>query len=97
MKIAALLLLLSLRAFCQSPPPKDISGTWIAKMESPMMGETEFVYEIKIAPNGKITDLTGSGDLTYFIIIGLLAVGAALTFVSRRLAAAPREVVAVPT
>lgn len=37
--------------------------------------------------NGKITDLTGSGDLTYFIIIGLLAVGAALTFVSRRLAA----------
>ncbi len=47
--------------------------------------------------NGKITDLTGSGDLTYFIIIGLLAVGAALTFVSRRLAAAPREVVAVPT
>lgn len=36
--------------------------------------------------NGKITDLTGSGDLTYFIIIGLLAVGAALTFVSRRLA-----------
>jgi MFS family permease len=43
--------------------------------------------------NGKITDLTGSGDLTYFIIIGLLALGAVLTFVSRRLAAAPREAV----
>jgi MFS family permease len=42
--------------------------------------------------NGKITDLTGSGDLTYFIIIGLLAIGAALTFVSRRLATARPEV-----
>ena len=39
--------------------------------------------------NGKITDITGSGDTTYFLIIGLLAVGAALTFVSRKLAAAP--------
>jgi hypothetical protein len=38
--------------------------------------------------NGKITDLTGSGDLTYSIIIALLCLGAALTFVSRRLAAA---------
>jgi MFS family permease len=37
--------------------------------------------------NGKITDVTGSGDLTYFIIIGLLVLGGALTFVSRRLAA----------
>jgi MFS family permease len=44
--------------------------------------------------NGKITDLTGSGDLTYFIIIALLGVGAALTFVSRRLAAAPVPAVA---
>ena len=38
--------------------------------------------------NGKITDMTGSGDLAYFIIIGMLAVGAALTFVSRSLARA---------
>ena len=36
--------------------------------------------------NGKITDLTGSNDLTYFFIIGLLIIGAALTFVSRKLA-----------
>ncbi len=42
--------------------------------------------------NGKITNLTGSGDLTYFIIIALLVLGAVLTFVSRRLAQAPREV-----
>src|SRR5262249_32753181 len=39
--------------------------------------------------NGKITDITGSGDLTYFIIVGLLVLGAALTFLSRRLASAP--------
>jgi len=38
--------------------------------------------------NGKITDLTGSGDLTYFVILGLLGLGAALTFVSRNLARA---------
>ena len=45
--------------------------------------------------NGKITDVTGSGDTTYFVIIGLLAVGAALTFVSRKLAAGPAPVPAV--
>jgi len=33
--------------------------------------------------NGKIKDTTGSGDLSYFIIIGLLLAGAALTFVSK--------------
>jgi MFS family permease len=33
--------------------------------------------------NGKISDRTGSGDLTFFIILGLLALGAMLTFVSR--------------
>lgn len=38
--------------------------------------------------NGRIIDVTGSGDLTYFIITGMLVVGAALTFVSRRLGAA---------
>jgi MFS family permease len=38
--------------------------------------------------NGRITDLTGSGDITYFFIVGLLVAGAALTFVSRHLAAA---------
>jgi MFS family permease len=39
--------------------------------------------------NGKITDVTGSSAPTYFIILGLLTVGAALTFVSRRLTVAP--------
>ena len=36
--------------------------------------------------NGRITDLTGSGDLSHFIISGLLLLGAALTFLSRSLA-----------
>jgi MFS family permease len=38
-----------------------------------------------IAPwaNGRIKDVTGSNDLTYFVIISLLLTGAALTFVSR--------------
>jgi MFS transporter, OFA family, oxalate/formate antiporter len=38
-----------------------------------------------IAPwvNGRIKDVSGSNDLTYFLIIGLLLTGAALTFVSR--------------
>lgn len=36
--------------------------------------------------NGRITDLTGSGDLSHYIIGGMLALGAALTFVSRSLA-----------
>ena len=41
--------------------------------------------------NGRITDLTGTNELTYFIIIGMLPFGgillftAGLTFVSRRL------------
>jgi len=33
--------------------------------------------------NGIITDLTGSGDLSYFIIIGMLLAAGALTFLSR--------------
>jgi len=41
--------------------------------------------------NGKITDMTGSGNLTYFVILGLLVVGALLTFVSRKLAAVRPE------
>jgi MFS family permease len=36
--------------------------------------------------NGQIKDATGSQDLTYFIIIGLMALAAAMTFVSRALA-----------
>jgi nitrate/nitrite transporter NarK len=36
--------------------------------------------------NGRITDLTGSGNLSFFIIGGMLVAGAALTFVSRSLA-----------
>jgi hypothetical protein len=44
--------------------------------------------------NGKITDLTGSGDLTYFVILGLLVFGAVLTFVSRSLAVGAAKVVA---
>ncbi|MGE5342429.1 MAG: OFA family MFS transporter [Candidatus Omnitrophota bacterium] len=36
--------------------------------------------------NGFIKDVTQSNNLTYFIIIGLLFIGAGLTFVSRRLA-----------
>jgi hypothetical protein len=55
MKIAVLLIL-SLSAFCQTgAPPKDISGTWIAKSENAMMGETEFVYELKVDSAGRIT------------------------------------------
>jgi alpha-galactosidase len=33
----------------------DISGTWIAKTENPMMGEVEYVYELKVDAGGKIT------------------------------------------
>ncbi len=36
--------------------------------------------------NGRIKDITGNNNLTYFIIIALLLVGAGLTFVSRKLA-----------
>lgn len=36
--------------------------------------------------NGRIKDLTGTNDLAYFLIIGMLMISAALTFVSRRLA-----------
>ncbi len=36
--------------------------------------------------NGQIKDATGSQDLTYFIIIGLMVLAAAMTFVSRALA-----------
>lgn len=36
--------------------------------------------------NGRITDLTGSGDLSHWIISAMLVLGAALTFVSRSLA-----------
>jgi MFS family permease len=35
--------------------------------------------------NGRIIDATGSNNLTYFIIIGMLVIGAGLTFISRRL------------
>ena len=37
--------------------------------------------------HGRIKDVTGSNDLTYFIIIGMLLAAAALTFVSRAIAA----------
>jgi len=37
--------------------------------------------------NGKIKDITGSSELSYFIIIGVLIGGAVLTFVSRSVAA----------
>jgi len=37
--------------------------------------------------NGKIKDVTGSNDITFFIIIVMLLVGALLTFVSRSVAA----------
>jgi alpha-galactosidase len=33
----------------------DISGTWVAKTENPMMGEVEYVYELKVDASGKIT------------------------------------------
>ena len=33
----------------------DISGTWIAKTENPMMGEVEYVYELKVDASGTIT------------------------------------------
>ena len=39
--------------------------------------------------NGRIKDATGSNDLTYFIIIGVLLVGAGLTFVSKAQAKQP--------
>ena len=52
-------LLLTVSALCllaQNPtPPKDISGTWVAKMTNPMMGDVEIVYELKVDPTGKIT------------------------------------------
>src|SRR6187551_1865778 len=35
-------------------PAKDISGTWVGKRSSPMDGEMEFVYEIKVR-GGTIT------------------------------------------
>ena len=35
---------------------------------------------------GRIKDATGKDDLGYFLVIGLLALGALLTFVSRALA-----------
>jgi hypothetical protein len=31
----------------QAASAADISGTWVAKTESPMMGEVEYVYELK--------------------------------------------------
>src|ERR1017187_8589054 len=33
----------------------DISGTWVAKTENPMMGAVECVYELKVDASGKIT------------------------------------------
>jgi alpha-galactosidase len=33
----------------------DISGTWVSKTENPMMGEVEYVYELKGDASGKIT------------------------------------------
>jgi MFS family permease len=46
--------------------------------------------------NGRITDMTGSDSLTYFIIATLLVLGAAATFVSRSLAAARPKLTAEP-
>lgn len=37
-----------------APPAKDISGTWIARMTSPM-GEMEIVFVLKMAPDGKVS------------------------------------------
>jgi alpha-galactosidase len=45
--------LLSVGALLFWPQSKDISGTWVAKRETPM-GEMEIVYELKVV-NGKIT------------------------------------------
>ena len=33
----------------------DISGTWVAKTENPMMGAVEYVYELKVDASGRIT------------------------------------------
>jgi alpha-galactosidase len=33
----------------------DITGVWVAKTENAMMGEVEFVYELKVDSSGKIT------------------------------------------
>src|SRR5205814_2724298 len=41
---------------CQTVSPgKDISGTWLAKVANPIVGETEFVYELKVDVAGRIT------------------------------------------
>ena len=45
--------LLSIFSILLAAQSKDISGTWVAKRESPM-GEMEIVYELKVV-NGKIT------------------------------------------
>jgi OFA family oxalate/formate antiporter-like MFS transporter len=46
--------------------------------------------------NGRITDVTGSEDWTYAIIIGLVLTAAALTFLSRSLATSPQRLPAAP-
>jgi alpha-galactosidase len=38
-----------------SAQSKDISGTWVAKMTNPIMGEVEIVYELRVDAAGKIT------------------------------------------
>jgi len=45
--------LLSLMLLQVGAPPKDISGTWVANMQTPF-GEMELVYRLKV-DNGKIT------------------------------------------
>src|SRR5213075_1577682 len=48
----AIIVLSLLSLFCYAQP-KDISGTWVAKRETPN-GVTEMVWELKVV-NGKIT------------------------------------------
>jgi alpha-galactosidase len=47
-------LLLAAAALMAQPPAKDISGTWIAKMNGPM-GEMEMVFILKMAADGRLT------------------------------------------
>ncbi len=51
MKLCSLFLLLTLAISAQ---PKDISGTWVAKMNTPM-DEMEMVYRFQLSAAGKIT------------------------------------------
>ncbi|HVW83116.1 MAG TPA: glycoside hydrolase family 27 protein, partial [Bryobacteraceae bacterium] len=47
--------ILGIFALLVSAQTKDISGTWVAKSSNPMMGDVEFVFELKVDRNGKIT------------------------------------------